>query len=557
MGLLWFILLIGGLIAVHELGHFVAAKLVDVKVLKISIGFGPSLWSRRIGGTEVSLSCIPLGGYVRLLGENREVIADSDRGRAFHHKPSWQRLFVILAGPMANLLLPLFIFTSIYARKAHSPSSTLGHVLEGQPAAEAGLKAGDRVVAINDEPVREWSEVNRIVSESPGIELRMTLSRPGLEGPARTITKYVTPREHLRIDPLGFSEHIGMIGVAPNYRLPQVGILDEQSPAYLAGLRNFDSVLSIQGRPVNHSDDLEPLTQPKQGGMVTVSYLRPEPVGWGFISLGTLQPHASQLVPSVLPVNEHDRLSGRQPKYETGLRPADLFVERVAPGSVAAEIGLVSGAFLMRLDGSAVRSWEELSQILGEHPEKSHRLTWQAQGQIRDSEFRLEKKHFIDAYQSESTMYVLGAEGSHATLPVAEVELDRQPARVLAQAAARVLSVTGTMLRVLGQALIGKISPTTIGGPILIYEVAGVAAQHGFDEFLAMAALVSLNLGLLNLLPVPLLDGGQAMFVLLEWLRRRPVTLRARERAGYVGLGLLVALMLVASLNDLVRHFPR
>jgi regulator of sigma E protease len=121
-------------------------------------------------------------------------------------------------------------------------------------------------------------------------------------------------------------------------------------------------------------------------------------------------------------------------------------------------------------------------------------------------------------------------------------------------AVGRALSVTGTMVRVLGLTLIGRLPSTAIGGPILIYQVAGVAAQHGIEQFLVMAALVSLNIGLLNLLPVPLLDGGQASMVVLEAVRRRPVSNRVRQRATWVGVALLVFLLLLASRNDLLRH---
>jgi regulator of sigma E protease len=120
-------------------------------------------------------------------------------------------------------------------------------------------------------------------------------------------------------------------------------------------------------------------------------------------------------------------------------------------------------------------------------------------------------------------------------------------------AVGRALSVTGTLARALGLTLIGRLPASAIGGPILIYQVAGVAAQHGAEQFLVMAALVSLNLGLLNLLPVPLLDGGQASILMLEALRRRPVSARARERAALVGVALLVLLLLVASGNDILR----
>src|SRR5439155_9912878 len=155
VSLVWFILLIGGLITVHELGHFVAARLLDIKVLKVSIGLGPALWSARRGDTEYALSWMPLGGYVRLSGEDGPV-QPAERARAFSHRPAWQRLVVILAGPAANLIFPVLLFAHLYAQKGSALSPTIGAVFAGQPAAEADLRPGDRITAVDGETVQTW-----------------------------------------------------------------------------------------------------------------------------------------------------------------------------------------------------------------------------------------------------------------------------------------------------------------------------------------------------------------------------------------------------------------
>jgi regulator of sigma E protease len=149
---------------------------------------------------------------------------------------------------------------------------------------------------------------------------------------------------------------------------------------------------------------------------------------------------------------------------------------------------------------------------------------------------------------------VFGASGARAITAVPDVKVETHVVGAFTHAVGRAFGVTLTLMRVLGLTLAGRLPPTAIGGPILIYQVAGVAAQHGVEQFLVMAALVSLNLGLLNLLPVPLLDGGQATLVVLEAVRRRPVSARMRQRAAYIGVALLVFLLLLASRNDLLRH---
>jgi regulator of sigma E protease len=545
VSLVWFFVLIGGLIAVHELGHFVAARLLDISVLKVSIGFGPKLASIKRGSTEYALSAVPLGGYVRLLGED----ADGDdslpahqRPHAFHLRPAWQRLLVILAGPTANLICPMFIFAHLYIRQDTARSATIGTVLDGQPARAADLRPGDRVIAIGDERVQSWEDFNRAVLASPGRELRITVERPGDDKP---LTKYVTPRPHVRETAFGARERVGLIGVAPHYRLPLVGV-DENSPAALAGLRTFDLITSVQGRSIATAAELEPLIRPRSGGMLVVTYLRPGDSSLGFAALQRLEPRVAQILP---------RPRGRG--YDTGLQPADLFVHSVEPGTPAARLGLRAGDVLTTLDGTKLTSWELLSQALEERPDAEHTLGWRSGSVERSAPFRLDAHRELDEYQSEATSFVLGVETARAVRSVPDVPIEPHIGSAITLAVGRAFSVTGTLMRVLGLTMLGRLPARTIGGPILIYQVAGVAAQHGVEPFLVMAALISLNLGLLNLLPVPLLDGGQAALVLYEAVRRRPVSARARERARIIGVALLVALLILASRNDLMRHFAR
>jgi regulator of sigma E protease len=555
VSLVWFIVLIGLLITVHELGHFAAARLFDIKVLKLSIGFGPKLVSLKRGETEYAIAIVPLGGFVRLLGEDRhEPVPPAEVRRSFHHKPAWQRLAVILAGPFANLVFPIFIFAQLYARQETVRSATIGTVLEGQPARGADLRPGDKVVSVDDQPVGSWDEFNQLVLAAPGRELRVTVERAGFDKP---LTKIITPRVHLRTDAFGTRERVGLIGVAPHFRLPQVGVLDDSSAAARAGLRTFDVITSVQGRPVATMADLEPLLQPRSGAMLVVTYLRPQPSALGFAEVARLEPGSAVIVPQApTPSDKH---------FDAGLRPADLFIHAVEPGTPAASlggVGLRPGDVLETIDGARLTSWELFAQQLEEHPDVEHSITWRspnagnagAGALEHQARFKLVERHEVDEYHADNSFWVFGAEGARAIQPVPEVAVETHVASALAHAVGRALSVTGTLMRVLGLTLLGRLPATAIGGPILIYQVAGVAAQHGAEQFLVMAALVSLNLGLLNLLPVPLLDGGQASMVMVEAVRRRPVSERTRARAGYVGVALLVFLLLLASRNDILRH---
>jgi regulator of sigma E protease len=553
MSALWFITLLGVLIAVHELGHLVAARLLGIGVIKFSIGFGPTLLAVVRGGTEYALSAVPFGGYVRLVGEHpSDLVSPEESGRAYCRRPAWQRLVVALAGPVANLLFPMLALTPLFGGTRVVLSSTIGSVLSGQPAALADLQPGDRVVSIDDRTIHTWEELNRIVTASPDRPLRLTVERSAPGGP-RALTKYVTPRAHRRRTALGGIEHVGLLGVVPYVRLAQVAV-QPGSAAEAAGLRTFDVITAIQGRAVDEAAGLEPLLNPRGGGVLLVSYLRPSPAPLGFASVASLSPGTAQVVPR--PV-----AGPKGPRYESGVGPADLAIATVEPGTPAATlggVGLRPGDLLLSLDNQPLGSWEVFAQLLEERPDEEHELVWRSvAGQVERGRFRLEARRQLDEYDAEATLHVFGAEGARARRPVQTLREQVHLPVAFGMAVGRTLSVTATLGRALGGALGGSGALSSLGGPQFLYRATGVAAEHGLDQLLMMAALVSINLGLINLLPVPLLDGGRVGLVLFEWVRRRRISPELERKATYAGFALLALLVLLASRNDLVRYFLR
>jgi regulator of sigma E protease len=178
-----FIIVLGLLIIVHEFGHFIMAKLFKVKILKFSIGFGPKIFSRCYGETEYLISAFPLGGYVKMFGEQRdEEIAPEDRNRSFSAKPVWQRFFIVAAGPVFNLLFAVFLFFMIFATVGLPipvDNTLIGAVTAGSPAEEAGLKAGDRIISINGRETYEWLEVADLIANSKGELVELVIERQG------------------------------------------------------------------------------------------------------------------------------------------------------------------------------------------------------------------------------------------------------------------------------------------------------------------------------------------------------------------------------------------
>lgn len=451
-----FIIILGLLIFVHELGHFLVAKRMGVGVLKFSLGFGRRLFGFKRGETEYLVSAIPLGGYVKMVGEDpREVVTDGtgrafdhegrllDPERSFSHKSVWCRVAIVLAGPGANFLLALLLFWGVFAIVGRPVfPAVVGRPQEDSPAAVAGLRPGDRVLAVAGKPVERWEEVEAAIQDSQGKPLALLIER---EGGRREFT--VTPRLETFTDLFGDERQVWVIGVGP--LIPTIiGRVMEGFPAAVAGLRPDDKVIAVQGEPVQAWEELARRIHKSAGQEV------------------------------VLTVERGDE------RFQVTLTPK-ASTQQDASGR-AVTVGLI-----------------------GISPTES---------------FRYER---VD------------------------------PLTALYHAGVRTVDTTIKIGWVLVKIVEGAISPQTIGGPILMAQMTGEQVQQGLLNLIFFTALLSINLGVLNLLPIPILDGGHLFFFLIEVLRGKPLSLRKREMAQRVGLALLVALMIFAFYNDIFRLLGR
>ncbi|HET6281286.1 MAG TPA: RIP metalloprotease RseP, partial [Polyangia bacterium] len=391
--------LLGVLILVHELGHFIFAKLFDVKVLRFSLGFGPRLFGLTWGDTEYRLSLFPLGGYIRLLGEDpSDAIPAIDRQRALGAKPLWQRYTIVIAGPVFNLLLPLLIYFIHYAGQRTLLPPTIGTVLPNLPAAQAGLLPGDKVETVDGKRVYYWEEVDRAIADSLGRLVRFGIRR-GSEAEERDVTP-------IRVERIGSlrKETVGWIGVSPRFHLPEIGVLDPTSPAGQAGLKSFDIVMSVNGIAVATWADLSTAIERAGASPLRLNYLRGGYSAVPFAHIEIQQPSAAV----VIPVAVFDGRGRR--RYETGILPSDLFVFTVDTGTPADQIGIRSGDQILELDGQPLAHWEMLLQRLKANPDHSFSVTWLSQGgERRQGTFRQEVRSVLDAYRQEDKHLVFGA----------------------------------------------------------------------------------------------------------------------------------------------------
>ena len=530
------VLLLGVLILVHELGHFLFAKIFGVRVLRFSLGFGPKLLALTAGGTEYRLSLIPLGGYVRLLGEDPgETVAEIDADRTLLSKPLWQRYAVVVAGPAFNLLLPIFIYFAHFFGHSTVLPPVIGTVLPNMPAFEAGLMPGDRVLAINGQPLGSWEDLENAIAESPDQTMRLQIKRD-----THQEERDILPVKLERKGAFRFRETVGLVGISPRFHLPEAGVLDLSSPVAQAGLRTFDLVTSVNGKPVTYWAELERAVQNVGASPLRITYLRGAQSVLPFAHI-SLQPR-----PVLGEANKRT--------YETGLLSSELFVYAVEPGSPADKIGIRHGDQLLTLQNEPVLHWAQLSQKLAAGPHKTFHITWVSPGGImHEANFKQELRPPVDAYRRGEDRMVFGTESRRAWRTAPPVPIKNR----FVYATQHAINRTGQLIVAMGQGFFevvrGRVPLSSLGGPITIGYVAGVAAEQGLDQYLWLLALLSINIGLLNFLPVPILDGGLLVFFTIELLKGRPPSRRAREVASYVGLAAVVALMAFALKNDVVR----
>ncbi len=549
MSVIYFLLLVGVLVVIHELGHFVAAKLLDVKVLRFSIGYGRALWRKKLGETEYQIAAFPIGGYTRILGIEGE---SETAGRSFASRPLYQRLIIVFAGPAANLVLPVIIYFVFFVGHTQLPAAVIGDVLDSGPAARAGLEAGDRVLEVDGHPIRYWEELETAVRAAPGKELHLRVSRNG-----KVFERYVTPLEETVRKREGTTERQGRVGITHAPFIPLIGVVDAASPAAKAkttamgeGLHTHDLIISVDGQPVRNWNDV----QHRLGKFVRrtqIAFFRGTEVP-GVPQIQLLAADSADLVPEV----QMDTTLKRS--TYTGLEHAEMFVANVDAGSPADSAGLRPGDLVTALDGVPVLHWSDLDQRLQAEPDKTFKLTWKraANGSTVDmfAELTQVRRKQLDPYDHTVTRLVFGASNDVDRGTGAMVAIDGRFGYAMSKAFQRAGETISTMVSGFFQIITGETPGDGLGGPLMMYRVASVSGNQGWDSFLLMIALISVNLGLINLLPIPMLDGGHLLVFAIEGVRRKKLTAKLHARVQLAGLIIVGLITILAIRNDVIRY---
>lgn len=546
MNFLRFVALVGALVFVHELGHFLAARLFGVKVLQFSLGFGPRIFGVRWRGTEYRIGLLPLGGFVKMLGEDPEdPVPTADAAKAFSSQSVLRRALIVLAGPLMSLAFPLLLYFMVALGHRTLTPPIVGTVVPGHPA-DGKLQPGDRVLAINGREVFSFQDIRERIASSPGRPMRMRVERAG-----QPIEVTITPLSIKLDQPLDVVEFAGRAGIAAGFALPVIAVRDTRSPAAVAGLRTFDLVLSYAGRPVTRAIELERMLAVSRGSSVPVAFVRPVAINaalGGFCDLEVLDPGLSMLTP--------EPGDGDVPS-RTGIESTDLYVADVPSSSPEFAMGLRRGDRILAVDGVAPPSWEALREALLDDPNRTHSVSFRRDGREVAGAFRVEREEFTDEFGQRFRRPVFRTDHwvpSPLEPPIENPHLTSGAVRAAVQETARAL---GYLSLAIWRVVQGRVPASSVGGPIAIYDASASTAGEGVAGFLRLMALISINLGLLNLLPVPTLDGGHLLFFGVEAVRRRPLSLRTRRLASLAGLVILLALMGLAVKNDLTRRFDR
>ncbi|NHZ97097.1 RIP metalloprotease RseP [Massilia sp. CCM 8734] len=439
--ILAFLCSLGPLIIFHELGHYTVARLCGVKVLRFSLGFGKVIWSRRFGPdqTEWVISMLPLGGYVRMLDDRdpgTRALSEADQAREYTRKSVWQRIAIVAAGPVANFLLAIAVFGGLYMVGMDEIGTRVRSMEASTPAYQAGLRGGDRIVAVNGAPVATYAELRwetlKAVLDKGGV--RFDVAQQGGARYSATLPPAALAGKNVE------GELLGELGISTFLSPVTIGkIPDPAGPAGRAGMQPGDRVLSIDGQAVPDGSVLMKLVGQSCGRTLEFVIER----GGGSLSL-TVTPE----------LNKATNIS--------------------------------------RINAQIISSPEMVKVTLG-------------------------------------------------------------PLDAIGAGAATTWQQSVMSLKMIGKMVTGQVSLANLTGVVTIADYAGKTARLGPIEFLSFIAVVSVSLGVMNLLPIPVLDGGLLLYYSLEVLTGRPLPGRIVELAQYAGMALLVMLMGLALFNDVNR----
>jgi len=447
-----FVVTLGVLVTIHEWGHFIVARICGVKVLRFSLGFGKVLFSvYDKKGTEFALAAIPLGGYVKMFGEQEESITQAQKKYAFSHKNVYQRFAIVVAGPAVNLIFAVLVYWFLFVGGTNTIAPIIGSLNDGSIAAQAQLPVNGEIVEVDGEVVNNWQDVNLVLAGRIGETGVLSFTVKGGQGlDSFNVRKYNAELKAWYVD------------------------LEKQSPLSAVGIIPF-------------------------------------------------RPDASAEIP---------------------------VINTVSPQGRAAKAGMEEGDLVVAIDDKSVANWGEVVEIVQRSPAK------QMQFSLLRSAESINIYVTPDEKKLESGA-VIGFIGVGVKAPQWPEKMIRVSQLGVAEGFVQAASNTWRMVSLtfdsIKKMIEGLISVKNLSGPITIAKVASDNAQSGLESYLSFLAYLSISLGVLNLLPIPMLDGGHLFYYAIEMIKGKPVSEKIQAIGLRIGMALLFCLMATAMFNDLMR----
>jgi regulator of sigma E protease len=541
LNVLGFLIILGPLVVAHEFGHYIFARIFGVKAEIFSIGFGKKIWSRQLGETELRVSMIPLGGYVKLLGEDREAPLPPElKNRALHRQAPWKRFFIFFGGPLFNFLFAILIYMTIMAVGEPQISNRVARVVRGSPAALAGFQSGDRVLSVDGKPVKRYDDLMDIVEDNAGKALVFEVVHPGAPANQSPVRLTATPHPEDGYSLYGEPKQVGeVVGLIPYARSTQIGVSDPRSVAGTSGIQSGDALVDFNGTPVKTFEEIEGL------------YAQATPKS--AIALKIEKPNKS-----VISVVFSKPAGDVSMEKAWGLRSSEMFIEKVVDGSPAALAGLHSGDRIVTVGKKELQSFFDLKDEVQKSGETEGKvpLTWEHEGKLVSATVIPTSTSNRNALLKKTTGFTVGIVPMLETVePEMAVERIWNPLVLLYKGTERMILFSWRNLVSIQKIITGDVSVATLGGPIMIGKIAGESLSRGLIAFLSNMAILSIGLGVLNVLPIPVLDGGHLMLLAIETVRGKPLTMRTMEIIQSVGLTAILLLMALVMKNDFTRIF--
>ncbi len=585
---------IGLLIFIHELGHFLVAKKIGVRVHAFSLGFGPAIISKQFGETEYRVSLIPLGGYVKLAGEQRE---DSNTGEAweFMSKKPWQRAAVLVAGVTCNTILAFILFIVAFNVGVPFITSEIGQAMPGGPAWEAGIRAGDKIVRIDNvtEPDFEDIFISIALSGSPaGVNMEV-------ERDNETFSVNVVPEYDASVG-------VQRIGIAPASTLKVDKIFtveNADAPANVSELNVNDEIIAVNGKAIATANDFRKIVNANPGKELNLAVLRNE------------QKRNIKVTPSVVT------------RWMIGLSCATSKLDGVKKDSFAYSLGLEKGDEVVKVNAHYIHGFSELISSVKDSPDGMITLQVKRGNEVKNIKFTKQGEKTVKEFSEgifphyglivDSTVEGFPAEKSGIKPGDKITSISGENITEWSQLLTLVTASKGNEFEIAwshnyetvtktikpqkneksAQGVLGikfrekkeyrrygffkacsvgthktvinikriyltiqgflskKLSTKALGGPVLIAQASYASAQSGIGKLMYFMAIISINLAVINILPVPVLDGGHLMFLGIEKLKGSPVSEKTMAIANYIGMGLVLTLMVYATKNDIMRLF--